>query len=122
MPLEPLDGRIAVALEGQPIDLEDACSFFPEGEGEVQICRITIPPNEKYVLLADVLNGLTDETEVIRMAGRLIDLVNGVLFLEDPQRQPHRVARYTSATSGQWKLGRDGIDSGSFGARPDGSH
>jgi hypothetical protein len=104
MPLEPLDGRIAVALEGQPIDLDDACSFFPEGEGEVQICRITIPPNEKYVLLADVLNGLTDETEVIRMAGRLIDLVNGVLFLEDPQLQPiaSQGIHHRQAANGNW--------------------
>jgi hypothetical protein len=104
MPLEPLDGRIAVALEGDPIDLNDACSFFPEGESEVQVCRITIPPNEKYVLLANVLNGLKDETEVIRMAGRLIDLVNGVLFLEDPQRLPivSQRTHYRQAADGSW--------------------
>jgi hypothetical protein len=104
MPLEPLDGRIAVGLEGQPIDLDDACSFFPVGEGEVQICRITIPPNEKYVLLADVLNGLKDETEVIRMANRLIDLVNGVLFLEDPQRRPiaSQGVHHRQAANGNW--------------------
>jgi hypothetical protein len=104
MSLEPLDGRIAVALEGHSIDLDDACSFFPEGEGEVQICRITIPPNEKYVLLANVLNGLKDETEVIRMANRLIDLVNGVLFLEDPQRQPiaSQGVHHRQAANGNW--------------------
>jgi hypothetical protein len=46
MSLEPLDGRIAAALEGEPIDLNDACSFFPLGHGEVQVCKIVIPPNE----------------------------------------------------------------------------
>jgi hypothetical protein len=104
MPLEPLDGRIAVALEGQPIDLDDACSFFPEGEGDVQVCHMTIPPNEKYVLLADVLNSLTDESETVREAGRLIDLVNGVLFLEDARRQPivSQGIHHRQAANGNW--------------------
>ena len=104
MSLEPLDGRIAVALEGEAIDLGDACSFFPEGEGDVQVCRMTIPPNEKYVLLSDVLNSLTDESEIVRMAGRLIDLINGVLFLEDPQRQPiaSQGIHHRQAANGNW--------------------
>lgn len=40
------------------------------------------------MLLADALNGLTDHSEIVRMAGRLTELVNGVLFLGDAHRQP----------------------------------
>lgn len=104
MLLEPQEGRIAVALEGDEFDLEDACDAFPLGGGAVQVCRIVIPPSEKYVLLSGVLNELTDESEIARMSQRLIDLVNGVLFVDNPVRQPirHQGIHHRQSANGNW--------------------
>jgi hypothetical protein len=102
MTLEPLDGRIAVALEGDPADLDDACLAFPVGE--VQVSKITIPPNEKYVLLSDALNGLASDSEIVRMAERLIDWINGALFLQDVRRRPiaSQGIHHRQAANGEW--------------------
>ncbi|MCD0422007.1 hypothetical protein LOC51_32750 [Rubrivivax sp. JA1024] len=104
MLIEPQEGRIAVALEGHEFDLEDACDAFPLGGKAVQVCRIVIPPNEKYVLLSEMLNELTDESEIARISQRLIDLVNGVLFIDNPLRQPIRRQgiHHRQSVNGNW--------------------
>jgi hypothetical protein len=98
-----LEGRIAVALDGEQIDFDDACMFFSEDIG-IQIKRLHIPPNDKVVLLADDLNGLTDDGQIYSSAKRLVDLVNGVLFLQDPNRVPLSVQGiiHRQAANGKW--------------------
>jgi hypothetical protein len=101
--LKALNGRIAVAIEGDPVDLDDACFFFSENIG-VQVRRLHIPPNYKVVLLADDLNGLTDEGQIYGSAKRLINLVNGVLFLHDVNRKPVSLQGivHRQAANGNW--------------------
>lgn len=101
--MKPLDGRIAIALEGESIDLDDACMFFSEDIG-IQVRRIHIPPNDKVVLLADDLNDLTDEQQICSTATRYIDLINGILFLENTSRVPIQAQGivHRQSANGNW--------------------
>jgi hypothetical protein len=99
-----VEGRIAVPLDGDQIDLNDVCAFFSKGLAGVKIERITIPPNERVVLLSEELNDLEDEGQRYRAAGRILEQINGILFLNDPNRKPLPLAgaMHRQSANGNW--------------------
>src|SRR6266496_464076 len=71
----------AVSLEGDPFDLEDARDLFGAGE-EVVVCTIRIPPDRTpTALMADEFQGVGDAFQVIETSRRIVDALNGILFI-----------------------------------------
>jgi len=84
---DPSKARVAVALEGDRIDLDEACFWFGT-HGNIRVCNIHIPPNDKTVLLSTEFDKLADDGQIYSSAHRILDHINGLLFLDDVQRKP----------------------------------
>lgn len=78
----------AVALQGSGPDIDDALRFFRHSS-EVCLRQKVLPLfPERSVLLALEFNLLDQETDVYVAAGRILGMMNGILFLEAPHRDP----------------------------------
>jgi hypothetical protein len=86
----------AVELLGHEFDLQDASELFASGGVRVESL------DDKRVLLADDLGSLTNATQVHEAAKRLVDLVNGALFLHDAAREPVRIGAVRENRNGKW--------------------
>lgn len=78
----------AVAVEGDEQDLQDAAELFAVGKVTVRRGVVT---SGDAVLLAEEIELLQSVEEVRDAAERMINVVNGILFLEEPARTPLRV-------------------------------
>jgi hypothetical protein len=104
MSVEPSDAHWAVALEGNELVLEEACLLFGR-DGDVRVCRFPVSGSDtRVVLIAKKFENLADDGRVYELAKRIVDLVNGILFVEDPSRAPIRLQGvvHRRADNGQW--------------------
>lgn len=82
--------RWAVPLEGESLDTEDAKRLF--ADGPICVREVPIGDDESSVALqADEFEQKAGHLEVLATAERLLDYVNGALFLTDMTRRPLRV-------------------------------
>lgn len=98
--------RWAVALEGEPFDLEDVQDMFGSG-AEVRVCRIAVPVDRTpTVLVADEFQQLNDASAVLERAQQIADILNGILYVYDRVRSPMRVgAVHEKMSDGAWSGG-----------------
>jgi hypothetical protein len=82
-----LDDRWAVPLDGESLDVEEAKRLW--AEGPIRVRDIGIEHGRYAVAMqADDFEQQDDYIEVLATAERLLDYVNGALFLTDIQRRP----------------------------------
>jgi hypothetical protein len=98
--------RWAVALEGDPFDIEDARDLFAKHD-EVQVCIIEVAPDRNpTVLLAKEFENLSSNSEVSEASRRIFDLLNGIMFVRDRVRKPVQPgAVYERREDGRWSAG-----------------
>ena len=85
-----MSDRWAVPLESEAVDIEEAKHLF--SEGPIRVREVDIGRDQQVVALqADELERKDDYIEVLATAERLLDAVNGALFLADTERRPLRV-------------------------------
>lgn len=83
-----LPSRWAVALQGDPIDLEQAAYLFAHNT-EVCIRSGIVPASPSAtVLIAKEFDVPSTPRGVHDAAQRIVDFLNGILFVDDPARQP----------------------------------
>jgi hypothetical protein len=87
----------AVELLGEDFDLHDARELFASGA-----VRVETLASSKTVLIADDFESLTEVLQVREAAKRLIDLINGALFLHDAARNPVRIGSLHENRDGKW--------------------
>lgn len=97
----------AVALEGHQFDVEDARVLFGDQREGIQIASINISPDRRpTVLMADDLDDLNEPAQVLDAAQRIVDHLNGILFIMDSKRQPLSAgAAYRRMPDGNWDRG-----------------
>jgi hypothetical protein len=94
--------RWAVALEGEPFDLEDANELFADTPA-ICIRKINVPVDRNpTVLMADVFEQLDDAANVLEASNPLVDLINGILFVR-ACAQATEIGRCPRATK-RWHL------------------
>jgi mannose/fructose-specific phosphotransferase system component IIA len=72
------------------MDIKDAEGLF--AEGPIRVCEVRTGGGESVIALqADELEEKDDYLEVLATAERLLDYINGALFLADMERRPLRV-------------------------------
>jgi hypothetical protein len=98
--------RWAVALEGDPFDIEDARDLFAKHD-EVQVRIIEVAPDRNpTVLLAKEFENLSSSSEVSEASRRIFDLLNGIMFVRDRVRKPVQPgAVYERREDGRWSAG-----------------
>ena len=98
--------RWAVALEGDPFDIEDARDLFAKHD-EVQVRIIEVAPDRNpTVLLAKEFENLSSNSEVSEASRRIFDLLNGIMFVRDRVRKPVQPgAVYERREDGRWSAG-----------------
>jgi hypothetical protein len=74
--------RWAVALQGEPFDLEDARRLF-EHDPKTRVCSIPCTGGDSIALVADEFKKLTDSSEVMGAAEQILERLNGILFVKD---------------------------------------
>jgi hypothetical protein len=103
---DPATARWAVALEGDPFDIEDARALFAQHD-EVQIGVIEVAPDRNpTALLAKEFQALNNSSEVLEAPERIFDLLNGIMFVRDRARKPLRPgAVHERQEDGRWSAG-----------------
>src|SRR5205807_4047010 len=95
----------AVALDGEQPDLQDAIRLFRNGS-EISVRDGTLPDVSQAVLMANEFEASSSALEVRNAAERLLNLLNGILFIEEPARRPLRlVGVYEKNPDGTWNAG-----------------
>lgn len=100
-----LPSRWALDLHGNPIDLSEAAHLFAR---DAQVCIGTgiVPTNPTgTVLVAREFEPLSTPREVHSAGERIVDFLNGILFLDDPARQPITIGGvHERRPNGQWSV------------------
>lgn len=78
----------SVVLEGHPFDLADACDAFPRPGPLVVEVVTDLRDGPRTVLSSDEFANAADSAEVFRTGQRLLDRLNGALFVLRPTREP----------------------------------
>lgn len=82
--------RWAVPLEGDVLDVEDAKRFF--ARGSIRIKEVEVERQQfALAMQADEFECKDDYIEVLAIAERFLDYLNGALFLTDTTRRPLRI-------------------------------
>jgi hypothetical protein len=94
-----------VSLEGEPFDLEDARELFAD-LADIRISTINVSiDRDPTVLMAEAFEQLDDTVKVIEASKLLIDLINGILFVREPNRKPLRPGTVHERRAGTWHPG-----------------
>jgi hypothetical protein len=104
--MSEINARWAVALEGEPFDLEDVRELFAD-LADIRICTINVSIDRNpTVLMAEAFEQLDDTMKVIEASKPLIDLINGILFVRETSRKPLRPgAVHERRGDGTWHPG-----------------
>jgi hypothetical protein len=96
-----------VTLEGHPFDLREVTRCFGNAAPcQLRVGTLTTPTgNTLPALFAAAFDRLIDDGEVHREAERILALINGILFVIDPAREPLKVASIHRHTSDGWGSG-----------------
>lgn len=106
-PMTPaLLGRWAIALEGNQIDLRDALRSFASN-GPVRVGEIRRPDGTPATaIVADELGGVSTTEEAHEIGTRLVDWLNGALFVQNADRQRLTLAAVVERdAAGTWIRG-----------------
>lgn len=103
MSLEPSIAKWAVVLDGDELDLNVARYLF-DWPSNTRICEIELRPvKPQTVLISTDFETVSDGWDVHIAAQRVVDFVNGLLFVADLSRSPLRVGSiYERKADGQW--------------------
>lgn len=98
-----LPSRWAIDLHGEPMDLGEAAYLFAH-DAEVCIRTGIAPTNsDATVLVAREFEPLLSPRDVHSAAERIVDYLNGILFVDDPDRQPITIGGvHERKPNGQW--------------------
>jgi hypothetical protein len=95
----------AVRLAGEPVDLQEASELFRNGAAIVRsgvLPERHAEPHAK-VLLAEEFESLQAIEDVHNAAERILNLVNAILYLEDPVRRPLTISSiHRRGENGAW--------------------
>lgn len=83
-----LPSRWAVALQGDPIDPEQAAYLFAHNAEVCIRSGVVSASPSATVLIAKEFDALSTPRGVHDAAQRIVDFLNGILFVDDPARQP----------------------------------
>jgi hypothetical protein len=100
---DDLPSRWAIDLHGEPMDLGEAAYLFAR-DAEVCIRTGIVPTNSAATaLVAKEFEPLLTPREVHSAGERIVDFLNGILFLDDPARQPITIGGvHERRPNGQW--------------------
>ncbi len=99
--------RWAVALEGEPMDLENAARLFGRaGTGSVRVGTISTPSGRVLpALFSGSFDALAEHGDVHEEAKRVLEMINGLLVLTDQGREPLGIGSIHSREGEGWGVG-----------------
>jgi hypothetical protein len=100
---DDLPSRWALELRGDAIDLADAARLFAR---DAEVCIRIIPADPAVtVLSAREFESLSAAGDIHSAGDRIVDFLNGILFVQDPARKPVSIGGVRERRSnGQWGL------------------
>jgi hypothetical protein len=99
--------RWAVALASdEEIDLKIARALFEIGDPQVGEISV-FAGRQETALFSTQFEALSDASEVADASGPIIDAINGICFIQDPDRSPlRRGAVHERLSTGEWGGGK----------------
>lgn len=97
-----ISNRWAIGLSGEPLDLQEAAEQFCAGA--VVVRNSVLPTStDRFVLLANEFGVLNKCEDVYNVAVRLLNLINAILFINEPARKPLTISGvHERAANGNW--------------------
>jgi hypothetical protein len=86
--LKAEDCTWAVGLGGETPDIDEAIQLFSQNN-RASVQKGILPLHlDRAVILAPEFNAFDSETDVHTAVGPILDMMNGILFIEEPARRP----------------------------------